>query len=207
MALKIITEPTQEPITLAQAKEHLRVDGTDEDDVISNLILTARKYCETYQNRAYAQQTIELTLDNWPDCLEPIELPRPPLISVESVKYYTTDNAENVWDISQYYVDYDNEPGRISPNYSVIYPSDVLRPINGIKVRYTAGYAPKIINNSDGSTSADYCANVPQTVKQAMLLLIGDWYENRDASMTRAASKDVDFSVKALLGFERVCPT
>lgn len=235
MAIKIITQPLQEPVTLNEAKLHLRVDSSDEDALIASLILTARKYCEEYQNRAYAQQGLELTLDDWPRGAEPIVISRPPLISVESAKYYGTDNMEYTWNPALYYVDADSEPGRISPNYSEIYPTMTLRPVSGVKIRYTAGYSPIIttktiaaselpiagtVINFDGSisvtvlntdgdatvTTTDYCANVPKTVKQAILLLVGHWYENREAAMDKATSRDVDFSVGALLGLDRVIP-
>lgn len=239
MALKIISQPAQEPMTLSEVKLHLRIDTDEEDTLIAAHILAARQYCEQHQNRAYAQQTIELTLDDWPSYGgEPIEIPRPPLISVETVKYFGTDNAEYIWDPALYFVDTDSEPGRICPAYSEIYPALQLRPINGVKIRYMAGYPPVITTttipagttpapvagtvvnadgtitttliNDDGSataTTTDYCANVPRTVKNAMLLLIGHWYENREAAMTRTVSKDVEFSVDALLGIDRVYPT
>jgi hypothetical protein len=80
MALKQKVAPAVEPLTLEEAKNHLRVDADiDEDDaLINNLIAAARQDCEKFQNRAYITQTWELWLDAWPE-KDYIELPLPPL--------------------------------------------------------------------------------------------------------------------------------
>jgi len=188
MAIKIITEPTTEPVTLDEAKAHCRVDGTDEDDLITTLIVAARQYCEQRQNRAYLTQTLELTLDRWPRF--PVNIPHPPLVSVESIKYYGTDDTEYIWSTTEYFVDADSEPGRVSLRYAKTTPTVTLRPVNGVKVRYVAG-----------------ASEVAQTVKQAMLLLIGHWYINRESVLTGVTSKEIEFAVSALLGIDRVWPT
>jgi uncharacterized phiE125 gp8 family phage protein len=236
MTLRVIVPPAQEPITLTQAKMNLRVDVDDEDDLITGHIIAARQYCEQYQNRAYAQQTLELTLDDFPLANKfCIVLQRPPIQQVLYVNYYGTDNSLNVWDPSLYFADIDSDPGRISPNFAQYYPVLQLRPINGVKVGFVAGQLPVVttvampagtspaptagtVTNADGTTTVtvlngdgsatatttDYCANVPQNVKQAMLLLIGHWFENREVTMERRASTEMLFSVNALLGIDRV---
>lgn len=225
---------------MAEAKLHLRVETDDDDTLIAGHIMAARKYCEEYQNRSYAQQEIELTLDDWPQCGSyPIEIPRPPIMSVEWVKYYGTDNTEYIWDPLLYLADTDSEPGRICPAFGQIYPTLQLRPMNGVKVRYIAGYDPVIkivtipagttpapvaetvvnadgsitvtVLNSDGSataTTTDYCANVSKTIKQAILLLIGVWYKNREAVISErgVVPAEIEFTVKALLDLNRVIP-
>ena len=204
MAIKIIVQPPAEPVTLAKAKEHLKIEPEDtiEDDFVTALIISAREFCEEIQNRSYVQRTIELTLDDWPRCSE-ISLLRPPIQSVESVKYYDTENNEHIWDAQYYFVDVDSEPGRIVPNYSQIFPTITLRPINAIKIRYIAGYLP---GEPDSDDNIDYAVNVPQKVKQAILLLVGYWHSNREAALAGIVTKEVEFSVKALLGTNRVYP-
>ena len=254
IALKLITPPALEPISLAEAKAHMRLnDTTAEDALITALITAAREYCEGFQNRAYLEQTFELWLDDWPyrDC---IAIPRPPLQSVTSIKYYGTDNAEYTMTAADYFVDTKNEPGRVSLAYSKTWPTTTLRPANGALVTFTAGYASYagtvntsgtavtwvsgdkfgtgwtagkaiIINSvvymvasvtSDAAltltatagtqSAAVYSTNdVPQIIKQAILLLIGDMHENRENS-SNAQFYEAPFAVKALLWQDRLVP-
>lgn len=163
--------------------------STGEDSLLSSLIVVAREYCEAYQNRAYVTQTIELSMDGWPSF--PVELPRPPLASVTSIKYYDTANMEYTLAGTNYFVDVDSEPGRVALGYGVSLPTTTLREIGAVKIRYTAGSAT---------------ANVSRRVKQAMLLLIGYWYENREAALSGKTSTEIEFSVMSLLGFDRMVP-
>lgn len=192
MALRIITPPAIEPVSLAEAKAHLRVEVDEEDALITSLILSAREYCESFQNRAYITQTWELWLDAWP-AKDYIRIPRPPLQSVESIKYYSPDNTENIMDAADYFVDDKSEPGRLALACGKSWPSATLRPTNGIVVQFVAGYGDEAIS-------------VLQMVKQAMLLLIGYWYDNREAAIFGAISREVQFAVKTLLWLGRVVP-
>lgn len=189
MALVRVTAPITEPVTLAEAKSHLRVDTTDDDDIITALIQAAREWCEEFQNRSYLEQTWQLWLDAWPDDDE-IVLPRPPLQSVTSVKYYDTDDTEYTLDSSNYIVDAYSEPGRIVLAYGKTWPSTTLRPANAVVVEYVAG-------NSEATS-------VPQRVKQAILLLVGHWYEHREAVLVGSVSKEIEFAVQSLLWLDRV---
>jgi uncharacterized phiE125 gp8 family phage protein len=66
MDYKIITQPTTDQVLLAEAKLHCRVDGAEEDSLISELISGAREYCEEYTRRAFAVATFEAYLDRFP---------------------------------------------------------------------------------------------------------------------------------------------
>jgi len=191
MALKLITGPTVEPVTLEEAKTHLRVDITDDDNLITALIKTAREYCENFQNKAYYTQTWELVLDKFP-AENYIKIPKPPLQSVTSVIYKDNEGTETTLDASKYIADTDSEPGRIVLAYGESWPSFTPYPVGAVRIRFTTGH--------------DDISKVPQMVKQAMLLLIGHWYENREASVTGAISREVEFAVHALLWPERVVP-
>lgn len=190
MALKLITAPATEPITLSEAKSHLRIDTTTDDTLITTLITAAREYCEGFQNRAFVSQTYELWLDAWP---EYIQIPRPPLQSITSIKYYGTDNIEYTMASDDYFVDTKSEPGRVVLAYSKSWPSTTLRLVNGIVVTFVAGYGT--------------AGNVPLKIKQAILLLVAHWYESREAAITGAISREIEFAVHALLWQERVIPT
>lgn len=178
-----------EPISAAEAKLHLRIDAADEDTLISALITAARVYCEGIQNRAYITQTLELSIDGFP-WGRLIELPRPILQSVTSVKYTDVDGVEATF--TDYVVDADSYLGRIALKRDFNWPTVTLREIGAIKIQFVAGY---------GATAA----SVPAIVKQAMLLLIAYWYENREAA-TFKVSHEMEFAVKALLNMDRVVP-
>jgi len=189
MTYRVITLPTIEPILLEEAKSQCRVDIDDDDAYIESLIGAARLYCEKIDWRSYLTQTIELWLDRWPDDAE-ISIPRPPLQSVSKIEYYNTSDTVATFAATSYFVDVVSEPGRVALRYNKPWPSTTLRPTNAICVTYVAGW-----------TAA---ALVPKTIKQAMLLLIGHWYENRESTTVGAVSRAIEFGVMALLGIDRV---
>ncbi len=193
MALKLFTAPAEEPITLVEAKAHLRVDGSAEDTLITSLIVAARQWCEGYQNRAYVTQTWDMVLDEWPGdpCPDRIRIPLPPLQSVASVKYKGTDGIQVVMPAADYLVDLASQPGRLVLGYGKSWPTATLQPAAAIEVRFTAGYGAAAV--------------VPETVKQAIKLLVGHLYEHREATSDDELP-EVPFAVKALLGLERIWP-
>jgi uncharacterized phiE125 gp8 family phage protein len=185
---KIITPASTEPVTLAEAKLHLRDDGTTEDALITALITAAREYCEGYTGRALATQTIEAYLDGFP-CRHEIELPHPPLQSVTLVKYTDSAGAETTMTAgTDYIADADRPIGRIVLPYGALWPSAVLGTVNPIKIRYTAGYTAE--------------NPISKSIKQAMLLLIGHWYANREA--VGQVGGRLEIAVDALLSLHRV---
>jgi len=167
----VITPPSVEPMTKAEVKLHLRVDHTTDDTLIDSLIIAARQRVENVTWRALVTQTLELTLDAWPEGNK-IDLPRPPLQSVTSVTYTDSAGAAVVWGSANYQVITQGTPGRIVPAYGVSWPSVTLRAANGIAVRYVAGYG--------------LAAAVPDLLKAAIKLLVGHWYENREATVVGA---------------------
>lgn len=194
MAIQVVTEPVKEPVPIEQLKNDIRVDSdlTADDILIRGLGIAARITAEKIQRRALISQTIELTLDDWP-ATDWIRIPRPPLQSVTSIKYYDTDDTEYTLSSSSYLVDTASEPGRVILNSGESWPSSVtLRPANAVVIRFVAGYG-------------DDQEDVPETTQQAIRLLVGHWYENREAvSTTGAVPKDLPFGVRALLWLERV---
>ena len=191
MGLKLITEPAAEPVTLAEAKSHLRITANDEDALVEVWIKAAREYCEGYQNRAYITQTWELALDSFPS-ERIMKIPLPPLQSVTSIKYYDPEGTETVFPTDDYEVDAYNQPGRISLGYGKSWPSTTLRPLNGVIIEFKAGYG-------------DTADTIPEKVKQAIKVLIGELYEHRELTDVKEL-KEVPFAVHALLGLERIWP-
>lgn len=158
-AISEVTAPTTEPVSLAEAKAHLRVDTNDEDAYISNLIVAARQWAENYTRRRFITQTWDYYLDEFPAC---IEVPYPPVQSVTSVKYNDADGAEQTLASSGYRVDSTSLPPRISPSYGNSWPA-TRSESNAVVVRVVVGY---------GAATA-----VPQAIKQAILLKVEDLYD------------------------------
>lgn len=165
--IKVTTAPASEPVTASEAKLHCRVDHSTEDAIFTRLIEVARNQCEAISGRAFITRTYTAYLDRWPrHCFE---LPYPPLATISSIKYYDDAGSAAVTVASSnYIVDANSEPGRVAFVSGYSLPSVTLREINGVEIIYTAGY---------GAT-AD---SVPDQYKQAMLLLIGHLYENRES--------------------------
>jgi len=166
-ALTESVAPAAEPFTAAEAKLHLRVDSSDDDTYISALIKAARKKLEADTGRALITQTWKLILDRFPDSDdEAILMPKAPLQSVSSITYVDTDGVTQTWDSSEYRVDTDSVPGRITPAYNQSWPT--TRSVTGaVTITFVAGY---------GNSSQ----NIPDDLRHAMRLLIGHWYENRE---------------------------
>ena len=139
MALQITTEPLVEPISLIEARLHLRVSTTADDALITQLIRAARIYCENYQGRPYIARTYQMTFDDYfPGLIEP---PMPPLCYVNSITYLDSDGASQTVTATLYTVDTVSEPGRIYEAYDETWPSSVRAVPNTIAVNYVAGYA------------------------------------------------------------------
>ncbi|MCD2347189.1 head-tail connector protein [Clostridium guangxiense] len=189
MALKIITPPVIEPITLDEAKQHLRIVGSDDDIILLSMIKQAREFCEDFQNKKYITQILELVLDSFPDDNYISFDSSSPVQNVESVKYYDTYGKELIFDSNNYIVDTDSFVNRIVLGYCKLWPTIVLQPINAVRIRFTAGFGDK-------------AEAVPETVKWAMILhmkLLYDDYKPDERTKIEEARN-------SLLSMNRVIP-
>lgn len=215
MRLIPVSPPAAEPVALDEAKLHARVLYNDDDALIQGLIVAARRYCETALKSALVTQTWTLMLDSFPSAggyynraireiwpsmggvpsglgfypgLVPnstgvIDLPMPPIQSVEGVRYYDFAGVLQTVDPSAYTVSL-GTPGRIQPAYSKVWP--ISRPtIDSVQVTFVSGY---------GDATA-----VPENVKVAIKMLVGHWYENREA-VSAVSMASVPLVIDALLG-------
>lgn len=183
MHFERITGPAEEPVTLTEAKAHLRVVDDSEDTLIAMLITAAREHCEDVARRTFVTQTYALTLDNWPD--KPLALPLPPVAGITSIVY--TDDNGNVATLATSVYVLDGGKLFVAPNQS--WPSTSLRQYAGVKVTYTAGYGD--------------AADVPSKYKQAVLLTLGHWFQNREAVVVGTSAKELPLAAKALLMTDR----
>ena len=201
MELKVITPPAAEPLSTAEAKLHLRVDHSTDDTLITALIVAAREHVENYLVGSLVQQTRAVYLSSWP--YAPFRLPCGPVQSIDSVKYTDSDGVENAVSEDLYYL---TPGGELCLETFESWPTARLRGPGAIEITYTTGYEPVVTvipgeEEGDPDTEeTDYDANIPQAIKQAMLLLIGEWYEQREAAAdTKYAIQTIPWGVKQLL--------
>lgn len=193
MALRLITEPEVLPLTLQEAKDHLRIDYSDMDDLITLYIEAATSHVQgqhSFTGRALVTQTWELVIDHFP--VHEIKIPLPPLQSIESIKYDGSDGLETTLATDQYYVDDVSEPGWVVPIVGG-WPTAVLDAINAVRIRFVAGY------DATADSPPDLAGNVPRAIKQAMLLYIGNFHEHREENIVGLTTMKLPFAAENLL--------
>ena len=168
MPLQLITPPAIEPVTLEEAKAHLKIDTTDDDTLITALIAAARARAEWHTGRAFLTQSWVLWLDCWPErnC---VEIPLPPSQAVTQLTTYAVDDTATVLDASLYQVDAASAPARVTLKSPALAAN--ARALNAIAIAFDAGYG-------------DHASDVPQAIRTAILEIVADLHANRgDASL------------------------
>lgn len=178
-------------VTLSEAKLHCRVDGSDEDTLISNLITAAVSYLDGYSGilgRALITQTWRVDFEAFEDVMR---LPLGNLLSVLSVTYYDVNNTQQTLVNTVYSSLSDTGGPFIGLKTNQSWPTTYLRP-DAVRVTWTAGYGAA-------------AANVPMPIRQAILLLVGHWYANREPVNVGNITSLLPMTVDALLSpFRRV---
>jgi uncharacterized phiE125 gp8 family phage protein len=188
MALIMTSAPAIEPVTLADAKAHLRVDGTAEDAFISSLIITARLQVEAALGLALIQQGWSWRLDRWP-ASGAVELPLRPVAAVQSVRVQNSDLSYTVVAAANYLADGLALPPRLVPTGAGLPPPGVAA--LGCEIQFTAGFGP-------------LAADVPAPLRAAILLLIAHGHENREPAADGALPSPSPEGVNALLNPYRI---
>lgn len=160
MSLQLLTPPASEPVSLSDAKAHLKIDGTDEDALLTTLITAARARTEWHTGRALVTQSWCLRLDAWP-ADDVVEIPLPPLQSVSSIAAITADGIRGVLDPGLYRIDTASEPARVI--FATRPPH--LRRHDCLEIAFSAGYGD--------------AASVPSAIRQAILEIIAALYVYR----------------------------
>lgn len=158
MSLRLITPAASYPVTQAEAKMQCRVDGSDENDLIDTYIAAATAHVESVTGRALMSQTWEQVLDDFSDAMM---LPKGPVQSVTSVKYFDTAEAEQTVSASDYVLDNVSDPAWVVKAEDATWP-EVAEGVNNVIIRFVAGYSA-----------------VPPELKAAILLCIAHFYDNR----------------------------
>ena len=184
--LTLTSEPGTEPLLIADAKAHLRIDSTEEDAYIKALIVASRQFAETFMKRSIIDQTWTLFLDRFPSDAQCIQLPNPRLSSVASIKFnQEVDGLQVVFDAAKYIVDVNREPGRIALAFDQIWP-DTRNQINAVEVEFVAGY---------GDSDED----VPEEIRHAIKIMVSHLFEVREPIIVGTIVSNVPDSARALL--------
>ncbi len=167
MGIKVITPPATEPVTLAEAKLHLRVDSSDEDALITRAIKSAREECEHFIQRTIAATTLSLYLDAFPS--GDLRLPWGPAQSITSVQY--VNEAGNLTPLpgSVYMLDDTQVDAVLRLTWGSSWPTTRVQP-NAVFVTYVAGYA-----------------SCPESIRDWILLRVGTLYRMRESDSDKPA--------------------
>lgn len=170
MGMRRLTAPAGLPVSVEEAKAHLRIDGDHDDTVLARMIAAAVDHLDGAKGilgRALMMQSWRWTLDGFPDRPgEPLQIPLCPLISVDHVAYQVDGGGVGFW--LEFEVDTDSEPGRLAPVFGQSWPRGRRTPIKAVQIDFTAGYA----------TAGD----APESIRQALLQIVAVWYDNRGAT-------------------------
>jgi uncharacterized phiE125 gp8 family phage protein len=158
----LLSGPAAEPITLAEAKQFIRVEHDDDDDVVSALIVGSRIHVEAQTRRALITQSWRLTRDVWPEtgCLPVLPVP---VKTLDAVRVYKSDGTTQTIDAAAFVLDKAAAPARLAFTRGALPAPE--RPVAGIEIDVTCGYGD--------------AADVPEALRQAIRLLVAHWYENR----------------------------
>lgn len=174
-SLELKTPPTQQPVTLAEAKKQVEVAAgiTYHDEHLARLIKAATSEVERLANLSILTQTLVLRLDCFPGGCERINLPRPRLQSVTSITYYDTAGDLQTLSTDVYKVLANQQPGQVALKYNQVWPS-VYGEAEAVAIEYVAGFAG----------AASQLADRHEDLKSAVLLLVQSaWL--RDHGMQR----------------------
>lgn len=173
----VLSGPVLEPVTLAEAKAHCRIDssGVDQDSLIEIYISAARDYLEFVTKRTIHRKLLQHNLDQWP-CYGAVDLPfATPLLSIESIVYVDSDEVSHTWDASNYATSAGSRKkwGRVLLKSGCAFPGDSLSPSDPIRITYYAGIDP----------SASPVIEPEANEKLAILQLVARFFDIPEAEM------------------------
>jgi uncharacterized phiE125 gp8 family phage protein len=179
MNYSLVTAATVYPVTLEEAKLHLRVDSNVEDTLISSLIIAATSFVEDNTWRALCTQTWKLSLDA-NEVKKFIGLTKSPIQSISAVKYFDINGVQQTMSTGGFQANLLNEPAIIE--LQTIPQMKTM--MNAMEIQFVCGYG--------------VAASVPEAIKEAMKLLIGHYYEHREAVSTTKLT-ELPIGIQALL--------
>lgn len=187
-----VARPTVEPITLAEAKAHMRVTSSDDDTYINNLIKAARERAENQIGRVIVKRAVTYTMDGFE---AEVLLPLPPVDSITTIAYVDENGDAQTFTDFQTDITNDFYPV-VKPAYNFSWPATRSQ-YGAVTITYLAGYG-------SSADSPDTHAEIPEAIRQAILLMVGTMYEYREELLTGAATQEIPLTAKRLLDPYRV---
>lgn len=170
------------PVSLGDVKTHSRIDHTDEDAYLTQLIKAASTYVQQRTRRALISQVWDYRLDYFPRV---IELPLTPVQSVDLIEYIDDAGVTQTLSTSLYQVDLFSAPAQVCPAYGQVWPNLRGETLNAVRVRYTAGVSSPSLVDKD--------------LRIALLMLIDHWYEHRSAVTELRGVVELPIGLEAIL--------
>ena len=181
----VITDSSPaEPVGLELMRNHCRVVADDEDKLLQHYQLAARKMVEQSTGLSLIRVTARHRLRCWP-AGRTIELPLRPLVSVESITYLDPDGESVEW-AGEWWADSDHSPGLIWLTPAAAWPGVINDRGDAITITYTAGHDPSSLP-------------APEQAVQAILLLVGHWYRNRESVVVGTINSDLQMGYDRLI--------
>lgn len=184
MTLVMTSGPLAEPVSVADAKAHMRIDTDAEDALIASLIVTSRLHIEAALGLALLTQAWSYFVDAWPRSRE-IVLPLKPVQTVTTVRVWAQDGTSQTLAAETYTLDGEGMPPRLVLSRSAALPAPG-RSASGIEIAFSAGFG-------------DAGIDVPAPIRQALLLLVAHWFENREPNRIGAADTEIPHMISTLL--------
>lgn len=184
--------PATPIVSTTEAKAHLRVDASDEDTLIDALVQAATDHLDADNGilgRALISQTWAYSLPDTPDG-EWLSLPLPRVQSIASITYYDKDNAQQTFAAESYRLAATDQDATVQLAATASWPVTYDR-ADAMTVSFVTGYG-------------DAASDVPQALRQAALLLVGHFYENRQQVVTGKTATSLPFAVEHLIAPYRV---
>lgn len=182
MRIELVERPEIAPVTLQEAKDYCKIDTDVDDDIVLRLINGATQYVESYCNTSLITQTkiVWLNPSDVDYKYNYVDLPIGPIIEIDELNSYGQTNTETLADVH-----YTLSGRRLFWDNGYYWPSDV-RGFDSYAVTALVGYG-------------DDAESVPEDIKNAILMLVANWYQNREATPLEAQDKTIPYSVTAKL--------
>lgn len=184
-ATRLITPPSEDVVSVDQARRNCSIDGTDHDETLAELIQQARNYCEENTDVCLLTTVWEITCDAFPCGAKPLTLPRWPVQSIVSVTYVDTAGDEQSLDVADLSLRIDHlGRARVATVGWANWPSTMHTP-DAVRVRFTAGWTRP--------------EDVPAVWTRAQLMLIAWWFEQREAGVLGSAASKAPIGIDDLI--------
>lgn len=163
----VITSITGSPVSLQEMKIYLKLDGIDDDSLVMRLINAAVALVVKETGYALGTMTVKQTHSAFP-CTKFIELDYSPIKEITTIRYKNSDGDYKVWSSTEWQTALNYRPALVGPKPNYSWPSTQTGALESVEITYTVG----------GSTAGDTTA--PDALRQAVMLLVAYWYENRE---------------------------